>query len=97
MQQTIKARSGRQIILPTAMEDAAITAAAMSDPNAQPLTSAELAQFRPLRGRPPLATKRPMLSMRVDADVLEHLRASGKGWQTKVNALLRQAVEQGKV
>ena len=28
---------------------------------------------------------------------LAHLRASGKGWQTKVNALLRQAVEQGKM
>ena len=33
----------------------------------------------------------------VDPDVLAHLRASGKGWQTKVNALLRQAVEQGKM
>ncbi|MFZ4625719.1 MAG: BrnA antitoxin family protein [Rhodoferax sp.] len=33
--------------------------------------------------------------MRVDADVAAALRASGKGWQTRVNALLRQAVEQG--
>jgi uncharacterized protein (DUF4415 family) len=38
-----------------------------------------------------------MLSMRVDPDVLAQLRASGKGWQTRVNALLRQAVEQGKM
>jgi uncharacterized protein (DUF4415 family) len=97
MQQTIKTRSGRQIILPTAKEDAAINAAAMSDPDAKPLTNDELAQLRPMRGRPPVDIKRPMLSMRVDPDVLEHLRASGKGWQTKVNALLRQAVEQGKV
>jgi uncharacterized protein (DUF4415 family) len=97
MQQMIRTRSGRQIILPSAEEDAAITKAALGDPDAQPLTDAELARLRPLRGRPPLAIKRPMLSMRIDPDVLAHLRASGKGWQTKVNALLRQAVEQGKV
>ena len=97
MQHMIKTRSGRQIILPTAAEDAAITAAALSDPDAPALTDTELAQLKPLRGRPPVATKRPMLSMRVDPDLLAHLRASGKGWQTKVNALLRQAVEQGKV
>jgi uncharacterized protein (DUF4415 family) len=31
--------------------------------------------------------------MRVDADILEHLRGLGRGWQTRVNALLREAVE----
>jgi uncharacterized protein (DUF4415 family) len=97
MQHSIKTRSGRQIIVPTTMEDAAINAAALNDPDAQPLTASELAKLRPMRGRPPAAVKRPMLSMRVDPDVLEHLRASGKGWQTKVNALLRQAIKQGKV
>ena len=97
MQKMIKTRSGREIILPTAEEDAAINAAALSDPDAQPLSEAELARLRPARGRPVVAVKRPMLSMRVDPDVLAHLRASGKGWQTKVNALLRQAVEQGKM
>lgn len=97
MQKMIKTRSGREIILPTAEEDAAINAAALSDPDAQPLSDAELARLRPARGRPVVAVKRPMLSMRVDPDVLVYLRASGRGWQTKVNALLRQAVEQGKI
>lgn len=49
------------------------------------------------RGRPPVEVKRPMVSMRLDPDVLAALRASGKGWQTRVNAVLRQAVEQGRV
>jgi len=97
MQKMIKTRSGREIILPSSEEDAAINAAALNDPDAQPLSDAELARLRPARGRPVVAVKRPMLSMRVDPDVLAHLRASGKGWQTKVNALLRQAVEQGKM
>ncbi len=46
-------------------------------------------------GRPPITIKRPTLNMRVDADVLAHLRQSGKGWQTRVNRLLREAVEKG--
>jgi len=37
------------------------------------------------------------IALRVDADVLGGLRASGKGWQTRVNALLREAVEQGRI
>ena len=48
-------------------------------------------------GRPPVPVKRPMLSMRVDVEVLTRLRASGKGWQTRVNALLKEAVEQGRL
>ncbi len=97
MKKIVNTRAGREITWPTSEEDAAINAAALSDPDAQPLSDAELARLRPARGRPKAAIKRPMLSMRVDPDVLAHLRASGKGWQTKVNALLRQAVEQGKM
>lgn len=48
-------------------------------------------------GRPPVDVKRPTLNMRVDADLMEHLRESGKGWQTRVNAVLREAVEKGRL
>jgi len=48
-------------------------------------------------GRPAVEVKRPTLNMRVDADVLEHLRQSGKGWQTRVNKVLREAVEKGRL
>lgn len=53
------------------------------------------AQFQALQktmGRPCVAVKRPTLSMRIDPDVLEALKASGKGWQTRVNAILRHEV-----
>jgi len=33
------------------------------------------------------------LTIRLDADVLDWLKASGKGWQTKLNFHLRQAME----
>ncbi len=48
MLKTVKTRLGRVIILPTPEEDASITAAAMSDPDAMPFTDAEWAQVKPL-------------------------------------------------
>jgi len=48
-------------------------------------------------GRPKLETPKLHINMRVDAPIANHLRASGKGWQTRVNALLREAVEQGRI
>ena len=35
-----------------------------------------------------------VLNMRVDRDVLEFFRRQGKGYQTKINAVLRSYVEQ---
>jgi len=48
-------------------------------------------------GRPPAAVTRPTLNMRVDADVLAAFKATGPGWQTRINALLRDAVASGAV
>jgi len=36
-------------------------------------------------------------TIRFDADVLAALKATGPGWQTRLNAWLRRAVEQGQV
>lgn len=47
------------------------------------------------RGRPPVAVKRPTLNMRVDAEVLDAFKATGPGWQTRINELLREAVKHG--
>jgi uncharacterized protein (DUF4415 family) len=41
------------------------------------------------RGRPSTGKTRVMISMRVDADVAAALRATGRGWQTRLNALFR--------
>lgn len=50
------------------------------------------AEARRRMGRPPVEVVRPTLNMRVDPDVLAALKASGKGWQTRLNALLRREV-----
>lgn len=47
------------------------------------------------RGRPPVVAPRPTLTMRIDADVLAAFKATGPGWQTRINAVLREAVNRG--
>ena len=44
------------------------------------------------RGRPPGSGAKELVSLRIDRDVLSKLRASGRGWQTRANDILRQAV-----
>lgn len=43
------------------------------------------------RGRPPLDNPKQAVKLRLDPDVLERWRASGPGWQTRINAALRKA------
>lgn len=42
-------------------------------------------------GRPKSDAPKKVASIRLDPDLLEHFRASGPGWQTRVNDLLRKA------
>jgi uncharacterized protein (DUF4415 family) len=42
------------------------------------------------RGRPPGSAKRPM-SLRIDQEVIDHFRAGGPGWQSRMNEALRKA------
>ena len=35
-------------------------------------------------------------TLRLDAEVLEHFRKGGPGWQTRINAVLQSAVKRGK-
>lgn len=85
----IKTKSGRTLILPTPEEDAQITAAALADPDNPPLTDAELSQFRRGRGRPLGSGKKEQVTLRLDAEILEQFKATGNGWQTRINDALR--------
>jgi len=49
------------------------------------------------RGRPPLTNPKRPTTNRLDADVMDAFRAVGRGWQTRINAVLREAVEAGRV
>ncbi|RMC37514.1 BrnA antitoxin family protein [Paracoccus alkanivorans] len=43
------------------------------------------------RGRP-AGSNKSQVTVKLDNDVLEHLRAGGRGWQTRMNAALREAL-----
>lgn len=45
-----------------------------------------------LRGRPKAAVTKEPVKLRLDADVLAALRASGDGWQTRINDALRASL-----
>ena len=42
------------------------------------------------RGRPRAASTKVALTVRYDADVVAAFRATGRGWQTRMNAALRE-------
>ena len=42
------------------------------------------------RGRPASAATKELVSVRYDRDVLDAFRASGEGWQTRMNTALRE-------
>ena len=45
------------------------------------------------RGRPKSEVTKAHVSLRLDRDVLERWRASGPGWQARINEVLRKAVD----
>lgn len=80
------------------------SAADWADVESPPLTEREFANLRPahevmpevlalvrrFRGPQKRPTKQP-ISLRLDGDVIDHFRARGKGWQSRINATLRKA------
>ncbi|MBK8742717.1 MAG: BrnA antitoxin family protein [Betaproteobacteria bacterium] len=46
--------------------------------------------LKPKRGRPISATRKAHVNIRLDADIVEQFRATGRGWQTRLNAALKQ-------
>ena len=66
----------------------------MADPDARPFTDAEWEQVKPLvrRGRPLGSGSKTQVTLRLDVEVLEKFRASGDGWQTRINEALKSWV-----
>jgi uncharacterized protein (DUF4415 family) len=89
----------------TDAEEVAIQAQIASDPDAAEATDAALAQAKSFaeafpdlmegirrgRGRPAIANPRKQISLRLDGDVIEKFKSTGKGWQSRVNEALRKA------
>lgn len=71
------------------------------------LTKADIARMRPAtevvpeiveawrrsRGRPPKATTKQQITLRLSPEVLAFFRRQGRGWQTRVNEVLSRYVK----
>lgn len=97
-----RAKAREALAAMTDEEDKAIAEAALADPDAQPLEEERLARMQPvsaadaadinrrLRGRPRLEAPKRLVSLRLDPDVVERFRATGPGWQSRINEVLRK-------
>jgi uncharacterized protein (DUF4415 family) len=85
-------------------EDAAITAAALRDPDNPPLTDEFWKKARPLsperlrrmRGQRGPQKSKPLktrVSLRLDPDVVAFFRKKGAGWQSRINDALRKVAK----
>lgn len=82
-------------IFPTPAEDAAIQAASLSDLDSAPLTDAQWQEVKHLvrRGRPLGSGTKTQVTLRLDVEVVEKFRATGDGWQTRINDALKNWVK----
>ena len=81
--------------MPSTEENAKIVAAARNDPDAKPLTPAQLKAMVPLkavRGRPKSDNKKLLVSVRYSPEVLTYFKSTGEGWQSRMDGVLREYV-----
>ena len=87
-----------KLIMPTPEEDAEINRGIAADPDTYELSDAEFKRLRPFSevmaerkrmGRPPKENPKEQVSVRYDADIIAAFRATGDGWQTRMNDALR--------
>ncbi len=67
------------------------------DEDDRPATKEELKAgveaYRKKVGRPKSENPKVFTSIRLDADIVERFKQEGKGWQTRVNAALREWID----
>jgi uncharacterized protein (DUF4415 family) len=85
-----------------AVTDEQVIAAAMSDPDAQPVTEAEFKNYRRFPQVPggnfldrvrAAKGNKTSLTVRYDADIVDFFRGQGKGYQRLMNNVLRAYME----
>lgn len=91
MSQMLKTRSGRVLVLPTEQEDAEILQGISTDPDTFNPTDQQLSKLQPIkRGRPFSVHTKERITIRLSSDVLQAFRSTGVGWQTRIDAALKE-------
>jgi len=85
----ITSKSGRHFELPSNEEEVAINKGIASD--TYELTDSETASLRRV-GRPLSEVTKERVTIRLSCDVTEYFRRSGRGWQTRMNEVLKEYI-----
>lgn len=56
------------------------------------IVSQNLTELRAKIGRPVSDNPKQAVSIRLDSDIVDYFKATGKGWQTRLNNVLREWV-----
>ena len=77
---------------PTPEEDQQINEMIAADADDYEATADDFAQFQPLAkmGRPKAAVTKESVTIRLSPEVVGYFRASGKGWQTRLEQVLKE-------
>ena len=99
----IKLADGRLVEIPTPEEEAAINAGIAADPDTYELTEEEMARLKPIdtpthqlkgvKGRPRAEITKDRITIRLAPEVTSYFRSTGKGWQTRIEAVLKAHIE----
>jgi uncharacterized protein (DUF4415 family) len=79
-----------KLIRPTRSEDVIIARGIAADPDAAPDLSQPVAGIV-LRGRPRKADRKVSVTLRLDREIVERFKATGAGWQTRINTALKKS------
>lgn len=81
-------------IIPTPEEDARIQKGIDADPDAYSLSDEEWEKVKPIAriGRPKAEVTKERITIRLSRDVVTQFRATGEGWQTRMDSALRQYI-----
>jgi uncharacterized protein (DUF4415 family) len=80
-----------KLIRPTASEDVSIARGIAADPDAAPDLSEPVAGIVRRLGRPLKPDRKVSVTLRLDRDVVERFKATGAGWQTRINTALKRS------
>ena len=87
----VKSKSGKVFDIPSAEETAQIKAAINSDADTYELSDDKMKKLRPI-GRPKQDITKQSVSIRLSPEVVSYFKATGKGWQTRIDDILKAYV-----
>lgn len=86
----VKSKSGRKFDIPDAGEAREIKKGIAADKDS--FTLDEFKRMRPV-GRPKAAVTKQAISIRLSPEVVAYFKSTGRGWQTRLDEVLKAYVE----